>query len=448
MLTLRMSADRINTADCKMMDTTCSDSENDEVILDLCKQLNIKVPSKNKKPRNITTQDLENINIANLPVQILPDFLPVYEEQPQQTSASCEKQLQETLPISCEEHPQETASTSCAEQPQETASNSCEEQSQETASASCENQAQEIALISCEEQPQETASTSCEEQPQETASAGKQYQNQTSDVRSFVEPQQETVSRSSDDEYGDLNSNRKRSLKRFGDPNKWDKSVTKNKRMKGEEYIGYRRDKKVKRNEKFKVLHDIQRPAREMGPKCTSTFCNKSKVRGCSSLNDDERQNIFSKFWKHMTWEQRKQRSDSKQYFLSTSIGRIQVCMQTFLRTLGLKESTVRCWMSSSEHGIAKSSTSNEHQERIIKKEDLAFLKEFFASLPKMPSHYCRANTSKQYLEPIIEDKTKLYKLYGAECEKAERAPVSRWTVNRVFDELNLSLFTREKRSM
>lgn len=27
--------------------------------------------------------------------------------------------------------------------------------------------------------------------------------------------------------------------------------------------------------------------------------------------------------------------TDSKQYFLSTSIGRIQVCMQTFLKTLG-----------------------------------------------------------------------------------------------------------------
>lgn len=58
-----------------------------------------------------------------------------------------------------------------------------------------------------------------------------------------------------------------------------------------------------------------------------------------------------------MTWEQRKQyvvsnvlwcekkkqikntvnsrMTDSKQYFLSTSIGRIQVCMQTFLKTLG-----------------------------------------------------------------------------------------------------------------
>ncbi|CAH2095922.1 unnamed protein product [Euphydryas editha] len=144
--------------------------------------------------------------------------------------------------------------------------------------------------------------------------------------------------------------------------------------MKGEEYLGYRRDGMVSGNEKFFVLHDIPRPAREMGPRCTSTFCTKSKVRGCSNLSDDERHHIFSKFWKDMTWEQRKQyvvsnvllcekkqvkntvnsrRTDSKQYFLSTSIGRIQVCMQTFLITFGLKESTVRCRVASAEHGIA-----------------------------------------------------------------------------------------------
>ncbi|CAG4954258.1 unnamed protein product [Parnassius apollo] len=119
--------------------------------------------------------------------------------------------------------------------------------------------------------------------------------------------------------------------------------------------------------------------------------------------------------------------------------------MQTFLKTLGLKESTVRCWVASSEHGIAKTITNDINEERTIKKDDVAFLKQFFASLPKMPSHYCRASTSKQYLEPIIDDKTALYRLYTIECEKTERAPLSRWTLCKVFDELNLSLFTPKK---
>ncbi|CAH2090939.1 unnamed protein product [Euphydryas editha] len=86
----------------------------------------------------------------------------------------------------------------------------------------------------------------------------------------------------------------------------------------------------------------------------------------------------------------------------------------------------------------------------------MAFLKQFFASLPKMPSHYCRAmgrhgiafacnRESKQYLEPIIADKTMLYTLYAMECQKSEKIALSRWTLCRVFDELNLSLFTPKK---
>lgn len=174
----------------------------------------------------------------------------------------------------------------------------------------------------------------------------------------IANPDSSLETQPSDDEYGDLNSNRKRSIKGFGHSKKWDKSITKVKRMRGEEYLGYRRDRKVSGNEKFKVLHDIPRPSRETGSRCTSTFCIKSKVRGCSNLSDDERQNIFSKFWKGKEGHGSKGNSmlcltfycakkkqikntvnsrmtDSKQYFLSTSIGRIQVCMQTFLKTLG-----------------------------------------------------------------------------------------------------------------
>lgn len=110
-----------------------------------------------------------------------------------------------------------------------------------------------------------------------------------------------------------------------------------------------------------------------------------------------------------------------------------------------MKEPTVRCWVASAEHGITNSSNNNLNEERMYKKDEMAFLKQFFASLPKMPSHYCRASTSKQYLEPIIQDKTTLYKLYAMDCQKVEKVALSRWTLCRVFDELNRSLFTPKK---
>lgn len=43
-----------------------------------------------------------------------------------------------------------------------------------------------------------------------------------------------------------------------------------------------------------------------MGPRCTSKFCERSKVRACSEINEEDRKNLFDNFWKTMSWDQRK----------------------------------------------------------------------------------------------------------------------------------------------
>ncbi|KAL4706868.1 hypothetical protein ACJJTC_010102 [Scirpophaga incertulas] len=128
-------------------------------------------------------------------------------------------------------------------------------------------------------------------------------------------------------------------------------------------------------NFKF-ILHDTVRPARKIGPRCTSEFCKKSKLRGCDTIPDEERNTLFSNYWNNMTWEQRKQyvasnvqvcpkkqvkcktsssrRNETKEYFTETLNGRVQVCKLTFLNTFGIKEWTVRYWLSLSEIGMAK----------------------------------------------------------------------------------------------
>ena len=46
-----------------------------------------------------------------------------------------------------------------------------------------------------------------------------------------------------------------------------------------------------------------------------------------------------------------------------------------------------------------------------------ASAKQFLESLPKLPSHYCRADTNKQYLEPVYETYILLYREYERICE-------------------------------
>ncbi|CAH0719253.1 unnamed protein product, partial [Brenthis ino] len=106
--------------------------------------------------------------------------------------------------------------------------------------------------------------------------------------------------------HGDLLSHKKRQNKATKDSKKYKRNVNKELRMRGENYLGYRRDRKAKTNETFKVKQDVFKPARSMKPPCASAFCKKSKLRSCDNINEQQRQYLFENFWKNMNWEQRR----------------------------------------------------------------------------------------------------------------------------------------------
>lgn len=179
-----------------------------------------------------------------MPIQILPELTPVCNDE--RTLVINRELSQESVILGAET--------------EEIALHYIQELSQETVPSSFGELPQNNIVQqdpAPQSMPQETASYSDGEQPSVSTT--------------IANPASSLETQPSDDEYGDLNSNRKRSIKGFGDSKKWDKSITKVKRMKGEEYLGYRRDRKVSGNEKFKILHDIPRPAR---PRCTR--CSRS----------------------------------------------------------------------------------------------------------------------------------------------------------------------------
>ncbi|XP_063219190.1 uncharacterized protein LOC134529234 [Bacillus rossius redtenbacheri] len=80
-----------------------------------------------------------------------------------------------------------------------------------------------------------------------------------------------------------------------------------------------------------------------------------------------------------------------------------------------------------------------------FQREQLVHLHQFFNSLPKLPSHYGRINTSKLFLEQNIDSLTQLYNLYCEKIQNYNGKPVSRIKFSSVFHELNLSLYTLQK---
>ena len=90
----------------------------------------------------------------------------------------------------------------------------------------------------------------------------------------------------------------------------------------------------------------------------------------------------------------------------------------------------------------AKRDTRRKNAEN---EENRSHVKYFLGTLPNMPSHYCRTNTTKRYLELIIQNKNALYKLYQVWCNENSKKVASKWLMHCVFEKINLSFYQPKK---
>lgn len=241
-------------------------------------------------------------------------------------------------------------------------------------------------------------------------------------------------------------------------PETWKRNETKIKRMKGQNYIGYTRTRDGR------VTHEKQRPAR-MSLICNSEHCLKNR-RYCTQFSKDYTEQIFSKFW-DLSWEQKKvyvctlvdyapkkraytdgpsRRSGTFIYHLKKENQKLQVCKKMFLGTLGLKEKMVQSWIKSSEAGIIQNVPKVMNRQLVQRNDTRTIhLKQFFDSLPKQPSHYCRKDSSKVYLEQTFRTKSQIYSLYKEKCQQDSVKPYTLYPFCCVFEELKLSIFKPRK---
>lgn len=140
-------------------------------------------------------------------------------------------------------------------------------------------------------------------------------------------------------------------------------------------------------------------------------------------------------------------------YYLRTKENeRKRVCKRMFLGTLGLKEDMVHDWVCNIEHGLNISSAEEQRSMKIRSDNDMKikkrrYLTEWFNSLPKLSSHYCRKDSQKLYLEQCFRSKVELYRTYQNYCKENDKnnCIVSFPIFDEIFTEMNLSLYSPKK---
>nr|CAH7752722.1 unnamed protein product [Callosobruchus chinensis] len=262
----------------------------------------------------------------------------------------------------------------------------------------------------------------------------------------------------------DENKKRKRTKNRLSDSKNWNYNTNKKKRQEGASYMGRKDNKFV-----------VQRNERKLKMKCLCRERTGSKKNAfkCYILSEEERQNIFNKFWR-LTWEEKKiyvsgraiasdikrarnrksegesRRKCSYSFFLDKKMERVRVCKTMFCNTLGVSMRTITHWLNGNFSSPNNKTTNNvvKSTDRDLRNNEMKkSVSDFFSELPKLESHYCRKSSSKLYLHPHWKSKTELYKFYKNDwlASKNVQQPAGLTLFKYIFEESNLSLFSPKK---
>lgn len=131
-------------------------------------------------------------------------------------------------------------------------------------------------------------------------------------------------------------------------------------------------------------------------------------------------------------------------YTLPLNENKIRVCKKMFLRTLSISE-TMIYYSLNKVYSEPKTTANNRVARNNLPKESYDFVVEHINSFPKLPSHYCRSNSNKQYLDSLL-NVNEMYRLYGEKCTELSKEPVTKSMYRSIFNyDFNLAFHEPKK---
>ena len=262
-------------------------------------------------------------------------------------------------------------------------------------------------------------------------------------------------------------------------------------RLHGSEYVGY------KRSRCGKITQETIRTKKTLHCRCGHGSGKSASSLKCGLISDAARRVQFSEFWALKSWEEKQvyvravvdtrdvkrrrvgktKESSKKQVchdcYLKTDGGiKVLVCRKMFLNTLALGEDQFRRWTTNKDDGELSESDNNDRQDdgmyneryhasqsatevgtqksrrklrRSRKDIRRADVKEWLDLLPKVPSHYCRASSSKVYVECTFRSMLHMYDVYSDYVKSKGKVPVSRMIFTDVLKNENIAIHSPRK---
>jgi hypothetical protein len=215
--------------------------------------------------------------------------------------------------------------------------------------------------------------------------------------------------------------------------------VNSEKRLKGHEY--------QQRNNKFKK-----------GKKIHPNPCLHGKCQNnCGIITNECRKMIFDEYYSMTSAQQQRdflvscvsvvdkkrvysvaeesRRKITKNYFLPVNGIKTKVCLQFLLKTLDISEKVIRYNFenktiinTAKKEGRGKRPPPNKTPTEISKEVEA-----FIESIPAVPSHYCRADSTRTYFPADMKNVASLYRLYKKKCDDDKNVSVSEKVFKNIF---------------
>lgn len=224
-------------------------------------------------------------------------------------------------------------------------------------------------------------------------------------------------------------------------PKSWNQNIRKKKRQSGQEYV----------NSKGKV-----QPARKVKP--NGCLNKETCYLNCmENVSFEDRQNINDSFWslddgkkyhfysKHVerfdairkrTKNEISKKTFTYKYNLTINDVRVRVCREFFLNTLNINKGRILYYFSNIKRNsteVPRSPWSGRHKKQEISPHIKEEIRNHIKKFPVIESHYCRANSTKQYLEKDL-NLAQMYRLYISEVEVPAKLSAYRTIFNSEFN--------------
>lgn len=255
----------------------------------------------------------------------------------------------------------------------------------------------------------------------------------------------------------------KQSRKRKRVPDEWQKKKAKRLRNTGKSYESIR---KIKKSDGSIERRKVKREERKMTVPCGE----KCRLKCSTKISQEQRQNIFEDYWQlgdilaqrvfiagrmlTIKPKYRYQKGDNSRrlnssFFFDLDGQNVRICKQFFMSTLGISSRVIRTVtekQDSMTKGILKQEMRGKHtNHKSISNDIREDIRAHINSIPRIPSHYCRSQTKKEYIEggKTVAD---LYRDYKKLCQEENKPYANYLMYYTIFNQqFNIGFFIPKK---